>query len=390
MSMSNTETSAKFTAIARAKDTAWCSGNPEEIARGVKSCGASSAVEFTVDKSEGTTTKPDLIFSGLEVLPPAPTVNDRVEIIIKVKNNGEAATIDAAVIELYVDPTVVGPLEIDRSQAVQGFTTVALAPGIDEQKFNYTYQPNTLSVGKHQVYVFVDANYDIDESNEDNYYGPGEFTVVDNTQIGQPTCSNDVACDDNNDCTTDTCSAPGERITSRCEHVNNPQNGTWTYSAWSACSGACDGGTGTQIRTAICSASCGGTCGTKDAISQSCTNNTPCSNVCTPNQTRCQGTQVQTCKSDGSGWRAPTNCSDGSTCSGNSCIAVTTLKTGDIDGDNDMDIVDAVLEIELIFGNASVGDDRVHAQARSDVNGDGSTNINDVLEIINIAFSSGS
>jgi len=55
-----------------------------------------------------------------------------------------------------------------------------------------------------------------------------------------------------------------------------------------------------------------------------------------------------------------------------------------------MDIVDAVLEIELIFGNATVGDDRVHVQARSDVNGDGSTNINDVLEIINIAFNSGS
>jgi len=199
-----------------------------------------------------------------------------------------------------------------------------------------------------------------------------------------------VDCDDNNDCTTDTCINPGDPITSECKHVNNPQDGLWTYSAWSACSGACGGGTGTQTRTANCSASCGGTCGTKGATSQSCTNNTACSNVCTPSQTRCQGTQVQTCKSDGSGWRAPTNCSDGSTCSGNSCITVTTLKTGDIDGDNDMDIVDAVLEIELIFGNATVGDDRVHVQARSDVNGDGSTNINDVLEIINIAFNSGS
>jgi len=134
-----------------------------------------------------THTKPDIIFSGLEVRPPAPTVNDTVQITIKVKNISQVAINNAAVVRLYVDPTVVGPLEIDGIPYTQQFVTDPLGEGI-EQKFNYTYQPNTLSVGKHQVYVFVDANYDIDESNEDNYFGPGEFTVVDNNQTEPQAC----------------------------------------------------------------------------------------------------------------------------------------------------------------------------------------------------------
>jgi len=66
----------------------------------------------------------------------------------------------------------------------------------------------------------------------------------------------------------------------------------------------------------------------------------------------------------------------------------TVLIKGDINGDNKVDISDAVLEIDFIFGNATLGDGRIHANAKPDVDASGASNISDVLEIIKIIFNS--
>jgi len=62
-----------------------------------------------------------------------------------------------------------------------------------------------------------------------------------------------------------------------------------------------------------CSDGCGGTCnGTKT--------DGECSvSVCSSGQTKCLSAQIQTCKSDGSGWGAPTDCPYGQTCENNVC-----------------------------------------------------------------------
>lgn len=143
-------------------------------------------------------------------------------------------------------------------------------------------------------------------------------------------CSSNANCNDSNSCTTDTCVNPGTSGAS-CSNTNVSVNGTWTYSAWGACSGNCGGGTGTQTRTALsCSATCGGTCGAT-VLSQSCTNNTACvcsqsctgSNQCALGYCTLSGCRNPVCGTQPScicpACTTNTDCDDGNACTANIC-----------------------------------------------------------------------
>jgi hypothetical protein len=64
----------------------------------------------------------------------------------------------------------------------------------------------------------------------------------------------------------------------------------------------------------------------------------------------------------------------------------TTLIRGDQDGNGAVDLTDALLVVDLIFGRVQAGDGRIDYRANSDVNSDGSITIADVIEIIKIIF----
>jgi len=62
------------------------------------------------------------------------------------------------------------------------------------------------------------------------------------------------------------------------------------------------------------------------------------------------------------------------------------LKLGDLNGDDKINLLDVILEIDLIFGNASIGRGGIHPLANPDIDNNGEANINDVIAIINIIF----
>ena len=125
---------------------------------------------------------------------------------------------------------------------------------------------------------------------------------------GSGTCQGGIcSCNDWNSCTTDVCPASGI-----CSNTNVPVNGSWTYSAWGACSLTCGGGT--QTRTALsCPASCGGTCPAA-VTSQACnTQLCACNAVCTGSNQCAFGSgtcQLGIC-----------SCNDGNSCTTDVCPA---------------------------------------------------------------------
>lgn len=61
-----------------------------------------------------------------------------------------------------------------------------------------------------------------------------------------------------------------------------------------------------------------------------------------------------------------------------------TLILGDLNGDGVVTLFDVVLEVDIIFGNAQIGDGKVHAYANPDIDGNGSLALADALKMINI------
>jgi hypothetical protein len=140
--------------------------------------------------------KPDLKVTNMTVTPSSPKTSDSVDVSITVKNIGNAAA-GTSVIKFFMDPTSV-PTATTVTAANYTQNVKALAVG---ESYNYTfgYGPNLLNVGNHTMYTILDTANSVSESDENNVFGPGTFTVSSsNTSCSQVTVQ--TTCTTRSDC----------------------------------------------------------------------------------------------------------------------------------------------------------------------------------------------
>lgn len=122
-------------------------------------------------KQIGTLDLPDLILDPVQYTPAAPVTGETVLAIVPVRNAGGALS-TAFTVDLYLDwmPEVCGELG--------DFSTELSSIGAGETVL--VEIPITgLTAGAHEIHGYVDTNCVVDETNEDNEYGPDILTVSD-------------------------------------------------------------------------------------------------------------------------------------------------------------------------------------------------------------------
>ncbi len=155
------------------------------------------------------TNKPNLISHSVVVTPTQPKTTDTVSIKVTVKNIGDASA-NGFTYKLFVDPATVPPT--NSTASTKTFTSATLNPG-GTAEATHTFAANTLSVGEHKMYVLVDSTNTVMESDENNLFGPGTFTV---SSLSCPGLSQ-TNCQARNDCFWDV---------SSCIPLTNIQGGT--------------------------------------------------------------------------------------------------------------------------------------------------------------------